>query len=155
MQFLGNVLVDGFVHWAFPINFWKQMDEMNAQGGGDEQQVVFGDAQRTAFDLGNGAAGGVVPAGELQFDGKFLLRPAVTLAQFPDLPSNYVQLLHGNRVNILRNSICFIRSMNKMPFLFLPQIRRAGCDENITTFAPASARFSGFVSSSNPLLISA
>jgi hypothetical protein len=45
--------------------------------------------------------------------------------------------------------------MNKMPFLFLPQIRRAGCDENITTFAPASARFSGFVSSSNPLLISA
>jgi hypothetical protein len=31
--------------------------------------------------------------------------------------------------------------MNKMPFLFLPQIRRAGCDENITTFAAASARF--------------
>jgi len=83
------------------------MDEMNAQGGGDEQQVVFGEAQRTAFDFGNSAAGGIVPAGELQFDGKFLLRPAVTLAQFPDLLSNQIQLLHGNRVSISCNSICF------------------------------------------------
>jgi len=66
------------------------MDKVNAQGGGDEQQVVFGDTHRAAFDLGNGAAGGVVPAGKLQFDGKSLLRPAVTLAQFPDLLSNQV-----------------------------------------------------------------
>jgi len=51
------------------------MNKVNAQGGGDEQQVVFGDTHRAAFDLGNGAAGGVVPAGKLQFDGKSLLRP--------------------------------------------------------------------------------
>jgi hypothetical protein len=112
VQFLGNVLVDGFVHWAFPINFWKQMDEMNAQGGGDEQQVVFCDAERAAFDLGNGAAGGVVPAGELQLDGKVFLRPAVTLAQFSDLPSNQIQLLHGYRISISCNSICFVHPMN-------------------------------------------
>ena len=75
MQFLGNVFVDGFIYRALPINRGKQMDEVNAQGGGDEQQVVFGDTHRAAFDLGNGAAGGVVPAGKLQFDGKSLLRP--------------------------------------------------------------------------------
>jgi hypothetical protein len=57
VQFLGNVLVDGFVHRALPINFGIQVNEVNAQGGGDEQQVVFGDAERAAFDLGNGAAG--------------------------------------------------------------------------------------------------
>ena len=96
MQFLGNMLVDGFVHRAFPINFGKQMDEMNAQGGGDEQQVIFGEAQRTAFDLGNGAAGGIVPAGKLQLDGKLLLRPAITAAQLDDLLSDQVQLLHCN-----------------------------------------------------------
>jgi hypothetical protein len=31
--------------------------------------------------------------------------------------------------------------------LFLPQTHRAGCNDFITTFAPASARFSGFVCS--------
>jgi hypothetical protein len=144
VQFLGNVLVDGFVHRALPINFGIQVNEVNAQGGSDKQRVIIRDANRAAFDLGNGASGGIMPAGELQFDGKVLLRPTVALAQFPDLSSNYVQLLHGNRVNILCNSIRFDRSMNKMPFLFLPQICRAGCDENITTFAPASARFSVF-----------
>jgi hypothetical protein len=35
------------------------MDKVNAQGGGNEQQVVFGDTHRAAFDLGNGAAGGL------------------------------------------------------------------------------------------------
>ena len=90
MQFLGNVLVDGFVHRALPINFGIQVNEVNPQGGSDEQQVVFGDAQRAAFNLGNGAAGGVVPAGELQLDSKVFLRPAVTLAQFSDLPANQV-----------------------------------------------------------------
>jgi len=39
--------------------------------------------------------------------------------------------------------------MNKVQFLFLPQIRRTGCNEFITTFAPASARFSGLVFSKN------
>ena len=145
MQFLGNVLVDGFVHRAFPINRGEQMDEVNAQGGGDDQHVKIGDTDGAGLDLGKGATGGVVPAGELQFDGKILLRPAITLAQFDDLPSNQVQFLHGNRVSISCNSICVVHPMDKMKLLFLPQTRRAGCNEIVTTFAPASARFSRFV----------
>ena len=84
------------------------MDEVNAQGCGNEQQVVFGDAHRAAFDLGNGAAGGIVPAGKLQFDGKRLLRPAVTLAQFDDLLSNQVQLLHVQPSEIVSNNSRFV-----------------------------------------------
>jgi len=108
VQFLGNVFVDGFIYRALPINRGKQMDEVNAQGGGDEQQVVFGDAHGAAFDLGDGAAGGVVPAGDLQFDSEVLLRPAVAAAQFDDLLSNQVQLLHDNRVRISRDSFCVV-----------------------------------------------
>jgi hypothetical protein len=100
MQCLGNVLVDDFVHRALPINLGIQVDEVNAQGGGDEQQVVIGNADRTAFDLGNGAAGGVVPAGKLQLDGKILLRPAVALAQFDHLPTDQIQLSRVQLVEI-------------------------------------------------------
>jgi hypothetical protein len=124
VQFVGDVFVDGFIHRAFPINFGIQMDEMDTQRGGDKQQVVFGDAYRAAFDLGNGAAGGIVPAGTLQLDGKFLLRPAVALAQFIDLPSDQIQLLHGNRFSISSNWFREVHFMNKMQPLFLPQIRR-------------------------------
>jgi hypothetical protein len=134
VQGLGNVLVDDFVHRALPINLGIQVDEVNAQGGGDKQQVVFGNADRTTFDLGNGAAGGVVPAGKLQLDGKLLLRPAVALAQFVDLSSDQIQLLHGNRVSISGDFICVVTVWNKLQPLFLPPIRRAGSDENITTF---------------------
>ena len=102
------MFVDGFIHRALPINRGKQLDEVNAQGGGNEQQVVFGDAHRAAFDLGDGAAGGVVPAGELQFDGEVLLRPAVAAAQFDDLLLNQVQLLHDNRVRISCNSFSHV-----------------------------------------------
>ena len=94
VQFLGDESVDGFIHRAFPINIGKQVDEMDAQRSGNEEQIVFGDARRATFNLGNSAAGGVVPAGELQLDGKVRLRPAVALAQFDNLLSNQIQLLH-------------------------------------------------------------
>jgi hypothetical protein len=55
VQFVGNVPVDDFVHQALPINLGILVDEVNAQGGGDEQQVVVNNADRTTFDLGNGA----------------------------------------------------------------------------------------------------
>ncbi len=84
------------------------MDDVNTQGGGDEQQIVFGDTQRAAFDFGNGAAGGVVPAGKLQPDSEFLLRPAIAPAQFDNLLSNQVQLLHGNRFKISCDLICVV-----------------------------------------------
>lgn len=57
------------------------------------------------------------------------------LAQFDDLPLNQVQLLHDNRVSISCDLIFVVPNWNRMQFLFLPQIRRAGCDEIITTFA--------------------
>ena len=89
-----DVFMDGFIHRTFPVNFREQSCEMHAQRGRDKQHVIIRDAQRATFNLGNGAARGVVPAGKLQPNGKFLLRPAVALAQFDDLPSDQVQLFH-------------------------------------------------------------
>jgi hypothetical protein len=57
------------------------------------------------------------------------------LAQFDDLPSNQVEFFHGNRVSISCDLICVVPYWNRMQFLFLPQIRRVGCNEFITTFA--------------------
>ena len=65
MFFVGNEAVDGFVHRSFPINLGKKVGEVGAQRGGDKQQVVIRDAQQTAFDFRDSAAGGVVPADEL------------------------------------------------------------------------------------------
>jgi hypothetical protein len=92
MKFVGNVPVDGFIHRTLPINCGKEMGEMNAQGGSDQQQVIIRDAQETGFDFGNGAAGGVMPSGELQFDSQLFLRPTLALAQLANLFSN--QILH-------------------------------------------------------------
>ena len=94
MLLVGNVFVDVFIHRQVQVNFRIQLRKMNAQCVSDNQHVIIRDAQRTAFNLGNSAARGVVPAGKLQSDSKYLLRPAVFLAQFDDLPSNQVQLLH-------------------------------------------------------------
>ena len=126
MQFVGDVFVDVFIHRALPINRGEQMDKVDAQGGGNEQQVVFGDTQRAAFDFGDGAARGVVPAGKLQLDGKFLLRPAVALAQFDDLPPDQIQLLHLQPGQILMrfNLPCSICEQNAAPvFTANPQGR--------------------------------
>jgi len=65
MFFVWDEAVNGFVHWTFPVNFGKKIGEVDAERGGDKQQVVIRDAQQTAFNFGDGAAGGVVPAGEL------------------------------------------------------------------------------------------
>ena len=86
MQFLGNVLVDGFIHRASPVNFGIKLTVLNPQRGGDDQHVKIGDADGASFDLGDGATGGVVPAGQLQLDGKLLLRPAELPTQREDLP---------------------------------------------------------------------
>jgi hypothetical protein len=108
VQFLWNMLVDGFIHWAIPVNGGIQVDEMDAQCSGDEQQVVIGNADGAAFDLGNGATGGVVPAGELQLDGKILLRPAVALAQFDHLPTDQIQLSRVQLVEIFSQKSGFV-----------------------------------------------
>jgi hypothetical protein len=39
VQFLGNVLVDGFIHWASPINFGIKLTVLNPQRGGDESAM--------------------------------------------------------------------------------------------------------------------
>jgi len=62
-------------------------------------------------------------------------------AQFDDLRSNQVQLLHGIRISISSNSFCFVHPMNKMQCWFLPQIRLAGCNDFITTFARSEFGF--------------
>jgi hypothetical protein len=99
--FFGDKLVDGFVHWAAPINFWKQMDEMDAQRGGDQKQVIIGDAEQSRLDFGDGAASGIMPARELQLDGEVFLRPAMMLAQLANLLSNQVFHYHFNPVAII------------------------------------------------------
>lgn len=65
MFFFGDKLVNGFVHLAAPINFGEQMDEMDAQRGGNQKQVVIRNAEQSRLDFGDGAAGGVMPAGKL------------------------------------------------------------------------------------------
>jgi hypothetical protein len=97
VKLVGNVPVNGFIHRSFPINFRIQVDEVDAQRGSDKQHVIIPDMERTAFDFGDCAAGGVMPARELQFDSKVLLRPAVALAQFADLLSNQVLHIRSNR----------------------------------------------------------
>jgi hypothetical protein len=63
-----------------------------------------------------------VPASKLQFDGKFLLRPAVALAQLDDLPTDQIQLLHFQRgKSFSRGSINLLQTLHKMPPTFLPQ----------------------------------
>ena len=97
VKLVGNVPVNGFIHRSLPVNFGIQMDEVDAQRGGNKHHVIIPDMERTAFDFGDGAAGGVVPASELQLDGKVLLRPAVALAQLADLLSNQVLHVRSNR----------------------------------------------------------
>ena len=77
--------VNGFIHWPAPVNGRINLVELHAQGFRKDQDVVFGDVDRAAFDFGNGAARRVVPAGVVQLDSQLLLRPAVLLAQFDDL----------------------------------------------------------------------
>ena len=82
------MVVNRFIHWPAPIDGRINLVEVHAQRRSEDQHVIFGDVDRAAFDFGNGAAGGVVPAGVVQLDSKLLLRPAVLLAQFDDLSPN-------------------------------------------------------------------
>ena len=77
------------------------MDEVDAQSGGDQKEVIIGDAEQSRLNFGNRAAGGVMPAGKLQSDSKILLRPAVLLAQSDDLLSNQVFHYRFNPVAII------------------------------------------------------
>lgn len=81
MEFVRDVFVDGFIHRVLPVDFGKQVEVPHAQRRRNNQHVKIGDVDCAAFDFGNGAAGGVVPASVLQFDGKVFLRPAVLLCQ--------------------------------------------------------------------------
>ena len=88
MEFVRDVFVNGFIHWPVPINFGIQIEGTHPQRRRDNQHVKVRDVNRAAFDFGNGAAGGVVPAGVVQLDSKLLLRPVAISAQFDNLFPN-------------------------------------------------------------------
>jgi hypothetical protein len=41
----------------FPVNFRKLVGEVDAQRGGDKQQIVIRNTEQSAFDFGDSAAG--------------------------------------------------------------------------------------------------
>ena len=93
--------MNGFIHWPTPVNWRINLVKLHAQRRREDHNVVFGDVDCAAFDFGNGAAGGVVPAGVIQLDSKSLLRPAVLLAQLETFPKGTKRDLADALVQVL------------------------------------------------------
>lgn len=70
------------------------MNGMNAECRREIKQLLQINSQRAAFNFGNGAARGVVPAGKLQLVGQINLRPVPPVAQSGDVPSDEISFLH-------------------------------------------------------------
>jgi hypothetical protein len=77
-----------------PINFGKKIRRIDAQGHGQVIQLQQINSQGTVFNLGDGAACGVMPARKLQLVGEHVLRPTVFVALSADQPPYEIPPLH-------------------------------------------------------------
>ena len=84
-----------------PVNFGQEIIGADAQSLGNVIYLHQVNSQGTILDLGNGAAGGVIPARKLQFIGEYILRPRVLVAFASDQPTDEIPLLHVQTTQIL------------------------------------------------------
>jgi hypothetical protein len=90
-----------------PINFGKQITWANTERGGDAIQLDQINPQRAVFDLGNSAAGRVIPARELQLVSKLVLRPTASVATpSADQPPDEISLFHWLKFSMLLVAFC-------------------------------------------------
>jgi hypothetical protein len=96
-EFGENEIVVGINHFLntpVPVNFGKELHRMNAKCSGDIANLIQINPQGTVFDFGNGAAGSVIPARELQLVGKHVLRPTSLVTLSADQPPYEIALYH-------------------------------------------------------------
>jgi len=91
-----------FFDLLVPINFRKEINRLDAQGHGQVIQLQQINPQGAVFYFGDGAACGVMPAGELQLVGEYVLRPTVLVALSADQPPDEIPLLHVPTSQIIR-----------------------------------------------------
>jgi hypothetical protein len=138
-----------------PITFGEEINRTDAERGSQITHLRQINPQGTALDFGNGAARGVMPAGELQLVSKHILRPTALVAPSADQPPDEIPLLHSSTGSMSHSSAIFLSSvLDEMAlwfifpcdsFLvvrfsheilpaFLSKFRFPGCNEIITTF---------------------
>ena len=90
-----------------PINFGKKITGADTKRRGDVIQLDQINPQRAVFDLGNSAAGRVIPARELQLVSKLVLRPTASVATpSADQPPDEISLFHWLKFSMLLVAFC-------------------------------------------------